>query len=248
MKHLQRDLEHLKREVLAMGSYAEEATGRALEALLTGDVGLAEAVIAGDERLDRKEMEVEEECLKILALHQPVAADLRFIVAVLKVNNDLERIGDLASNIAKRAITLSRARRVEPPAELRTMMERVQEMVVGSLDSLVNMDAGLARDVLVADEVVDAIHKRMYKQLQERMQADPERIPAYIQILSISRHLERIADQSTNVAEDVIFTVEGELVRHGGWEETVDTDADDEDASDAPGHQLRIVDGGEESR
>ena len=218
MKHLQRDLENLKREILAMGSFAEEATGRALEALLTGDVGLAESVIDGDVRLDRKEMEVEEECLKILALHQPVAADLRFIVAVLKVNNDLERIGDLAANIAKRAITLSRSRKVEPPSELRAMMERVQGMVMASLDSLVRMDARIAREVLQADESVDAIHKRMYEALQARMREDPDHIPEYVQVLSISRYLERIADQSTNVAEDVIFTVEGDLVRHGGWE------------------------------
>jgi phosphate transport system protein len=241
MKHLQRDLEHLKREVLEMGSLAEEATGRALEALLSGDAELAEAVIDGDTRLDRKEMEVEEECLKILALHQPVAADLRFIVAVLKVNNDLERIGDLAANIAKRAITLARSRKVEPPAELRGMMERVQRMVVSSLDSLVRMDARIAREVLHADESVDAIHKRMYESLQTRMRENPDNIPEYIQILSISRALERIADQSTNVAEDVIFTVEGDLVRHGGWEQRVEGD----EGRPAGGH-LRIVKGGDE--
>ncbi|MCA9750860.1 MAG: phosphate signaling complex protein PhoU [Gemmatimonadetes bacterium] len=237
LKHLQRDLEGLKREILAMGNLAEDATGRALEALLSSDVDSAAAVIDGDADLDRKEMEVEEECLKILALHQPVAADLRFIVAILKVNNDLERIGDLAANIAKRAITLASSRTVDLPPELRTMMEKVQRMVVRSLDSLVKMDAGIAREVLRADEGVDAIHKRMYQYLQDRMRDDPNRIPEYIQVLSISRHLERIADQSTNIAEDVIFTVEGELVRHGGWE----LEVDDEDPGDRPPGHLRIV-------
>lgn len=214
MKHLQRDLEHLSREILAMGGLVEDATARAMEALLDRDPAVAERVAAGDRQIDLKEIEVEEECLKILALHQPVAADLRFIVAALKVNNDLERMGDFAQNIAERARVLSRKNAAEPPGELRAMMERVQSMVVRSLDALVQLDAALARAVLAADAEVDAMHRRMYEHLQDRMAKNVERIPDYVQYLSVSRYLERIADLSTNIAEDVIFTVEGEVVRH----------------------------------
>jgi phosphate transport system protein len=214
MKHLQRDLEHLAREILAMGGLVEDATARAMEALLQRDPAAAERVMTGDRQIDLKEIQVEEECLKILALHQPVAADLRFIVAALKVNNDLERMGDFAQNIAERAHVLSRKTSAEPPSELRPMMERVQSMVVRSLDALVQLDAQLARAVLAADAEVDAMHRRMYEHLQDRMAKNVERIPDYVQYLSVSRYLERIADLSTNIAEDVIFSVQGEVVRH----------------------------------
>ena len=214
MKHLQRDLEKLTREILAMGALVEDATARAMEALLDRDAELAQRVIDGDRRIDLKEIEVEEECLKILALHQPVAADLRFIVAVLKVNNDLERMADLAQNIAERARMLADARTTEPPPELRGMMEMVQSMVVRCLDALVRVDADAARGVLRDDEGVDEMHRKMYRSLQERMARQPDRIPDYVQYLSVSRYLERIADQSTNIAEDVIFSAEGEVVRH----------------------------------
>ncbi len=215
MKHLQRDLEKLTREVLAMGGLVEDATARAMEALLDRNASLAQRVIEGDRAIDLKEIEVEEECLKLLALHQPVAADLRYIVAVLKVNNDLERMGDLAQNIAERARMLSTSgSAVQPPAELHGMMERVQSMVTRCLDALVRSDPDVARSVLQDDEGVDETHRRMYRALQDRMAERPDRIPDYIQYLSVSRYLERMADQTTNIAEDVIFTVEGEVVRH----------------------------------
>ena len=213
--HLQRDLEKLTREILSMGALVEDATARAMEALLERNLELAERVIEGDHTIDMKEIEVEEECLKLLALHQPVAADLRFIVAVLKVNNDLERMGDLAQNIAERAHMLARDHSATaPPSELRGMMEMVQSMVVRCLDALVRLDADVARSVLRDDEGVDEAHRRMYRFLQERMQKTPEKIPDYIQYLSVSRYLERMADQTTNIAEDVIFTAEGDVVRH----------------------------------
>ena len=214
MKHLQRDLDGLTREVLAMGAMVEDATARAMEALLGRDQALAQRVIEGDREIDRKEIEIEEECLKILALHQPVAADLRYIVAILKLNNDLERMGDLAQNIAERTRTLADLEGAEPPPELRGMMERVQSMVVRCLDALVRLDVGMARSVLEDDEAVDEIHRNMYAGLQDRMMRHPERIPPLVQYMSVSRYLERIADQATNIAEDVIFTAEGEVVRH----------------------------------
>ena len=212
-KHLHRDLELLKREILGMGRLVEEAASQAIEALEQRDRELARRVIEGDHRLDVKEIEVEEECLKVLALHQPVAADLRFIVAVLKVNNDLERMGDLAKNIAKRSLELELDRSLVP-AQMREMAERVRGMVSRSLDALVRMDLGIARAVLGDDDAVDDLHRQVYATLREEMRQDPSLVADATSLLSVSRHLERIADLATNIAEDVIFLVEGALVRH----------------------------------
>jgi len=222
MKHLQRDLEHLKKEILDMGALVERAVVSAGEALLEGNRELAAVVVQGDTEIDRREISVEEDCLKILALHQPVAGDLRFIVTVLKVNNDLERIGDLAQSMAKRAMALAESDRTVLPPSLAEMVRRVRAMVSGSLDSLVALDPSKARSVLEEDESVDSLHKDLYGYVQARMAEEPERIPAYVGVLSISRCLERIADLSTNVAEDVVFTVEGEVIRHRGWEDAGD--------------------------
>lgn len=227
MKHLQRDLEALKRSILDMGSLVEAAVASAVDALLEGDRALAETVVRGDGEIDEREINVEEDCLKILALHQPVAVDLRFIVAVLKVNNDLERMGDLAQTLAKRAISLPDEDRDALPPALPDMTRRVRAMVSASLDSMVAMDARAARAVLRDDEAVDALHKQVYTAVQERMAVESNRVRAHVSVLSISRCLERIADLSTNIAEDVIFTVEGEVVRHGGWE--TDDENGDED-------------------
>jgi len=215
-KHLHRDLELLKREILGMGRLVEEATNRAIEALEERDPDLARRVIDGDDRLDAKEIEVEEECLKVLALHQPVAADLRFIVAVLKVNNDLERMGDLAKNIAKRSLDIDLDRKLVP-SQLREMADRVQAMVSRSLDALVRMDPWIARSVLGQDDEIDELNRRIFAELRQQMEQDSHSVGNATSLLSISRHLERIADLATNIAEDVVFTVEGEVVRHGGW-------------------------------
>jgi phosphate transport system protein len=218
VQHLKRDLERLKREILSMGALVEQATTGAMDAVKRRDPELARSIVEGDRKIDEKEIEVEEECLKVLALHQPVAQDLRFIVATLKVNNDLERIGDLAQNISKRAIVLIETPEAAFPPDLHRMMDRVRSMVSRSLDSLVRQDAGTARSVLKDDEEVDDLHGKMYREMQARMIEDPARVKDWVGMLSISRYLERIADLSTNIAEDVIFTVEGEVVRHGGWE------------------------------
>lgn len=239
MKHLQRDLEGLKEAILAMGALVEQAVESAVEALLEGDLTLAEAVVQGDHEIDSREIVVEEDCLKTLALHQPVAGDLRFIVAVLKVNNDLERMGDLAQTMAKRALALSPEDRTVLPSTLPDMTRRVRAMVAASLDSMVSLDATLARGVLRDDEGVDRLHRQLYRTVQKRMADEAERVRAYVGVLSISRCLERIADLSTNIAEDVIFMVEGEVVRHGGltneWDESEVDDADEGDGGSAPG-------------
>jgi len=213
-KHLQDDLDRLKKQVLAMGALVEEATHRAISALVKRRPDLADEVLAGDDVIDAKELEVEDACLKILALHQPVAGDLRFVIAVMKVNNDLERMGDLAQNIAERAAYLSSHPPLSVELPFPRMTECVQRMVSDALDALVNRDTALARGVCERDDEVDALNRQMYVVLQELMKREPDAIERAIHTLSVARHLERIADLATNIAEDVVFMVEGEVVRH----------------------------------
>lgn len=213
-KHLGRDLENLKKEMLYMGSMVEGAINKAINSLVKRNTGWAEEVMRGDDEIDAKENEIQEECLKVLALHQPVAEDLRFIITVMKVNNDLERMGDLAVNIAERGVYLSTQPPIRAPLNFSKMMERVQSMVHESLNALVNSDTALARKVWREDDAVDEMNKEMYVALQDLMREDPDTIPRAIHTLSASRHLERIADLATNIAEDIIFMAEGEIVRH----------------------------------
>lgn len=213
-KHLMRDLEMLKKEILTMGAMVEESMNRSLQSLTERRFDLAEEVILGDREIDLKEIQIEEECLKVLALHQPVAADLRFIIVVLKVNNDLERIGDLAQNIAERAAYLSRNEPIDLPDDFPQMIEKVRGMVSRSLDSLVNRDTKTARQVVHDDTEVDEAHRRMYEALQARMCDNPSSVQRAVNTLSVSKNLERIADYATNIAEDVVFMVDGEMIRH----------------------------------
>jgi len=212
--HLQREIEGLKKRILHMGARVEDAVRGAVASLVGRDSQLAEDVIARDEKMDEIEVEIEEECLKILALHQPVAVDLRYVIAVLKINNDLERIGDLAVNIAERAAYLASHPGLEVPLDYEGMAELTQLMLKRSLDSLVNTDAELARQVRASDDEVDAMNRQMYRILEEYMAQHSDQIPESLHLLSASRHLERIADGATNIAEDVIYMVEGEIVRH----------------------------------
>lgn len=216
-RHLLRDLDNLKKEILTVGALVEEATTKALLALVDRRTELADEVLKGDKLIDAREVAVEEECLKVLALHQPVAADLRFVVSVLKVNNDLERVGDLAGNIASRATALAQEGPVAVPEEIVEMSNRAQAMLRDSLNALVDLDTRLARAVLKADEAMDAQHKNIFRLLEERMRENPEGVSTSVKLLSVSRYLERIADLATNIAEDVIFLVEGEVVRHRSW-------------------------------
>lgn len=213
-KHLLRDLDHLKKQLLLVGAMVEGAILKATTALLERRPELAAEVLQGDDAIDAREVMVEEECMKILALHQPVAIDLRYIITVLKVNNDLERMGDLAGNIAGRAAELLRHDPIRVPPEFPTMIETVRRMVHDSLDALIQSDVALARRVLLADDIVDQIHRQMFRDMQALAKQTPSIIEAAISMLSASRNLERIADQCTNIAEDVIFLVEGEIVRH----------------------------------
>ncbi len=213
-KHLERDLDNLKQRLLEVGSMVEEATNKAIAALMSLRADLAAEVIASDSTIDASEVRTEEEGLKILALHQPVAADLRFVITALKINNDLERMGDLAVNIAERAGYLAERPPLGVPLDFNRMMEVVQQMVRTALDAQVTLDAALARTVVLMDDEVDTIHREMFQSLQQRMQQDPDVVERAVAYLSASRDLERIADLATNIAEDVVFMVDGEVVRH----------------------------------
>lgn len=212
--HLQRSLQDLNKRILVLGSVVEESVRKAVQAIESRDSETAAQVIDGDNEIDQLEVELEEECLKILALYQPVAADLRFIVATLKINNDLERVGDLAVNISERAVYLATQKPVNAVLNFHLMATRAQTMLAKSLDALVRVDPVLARQVLASDDEVDAMNREMYIQIQGAIRKFPDEIEPLIHLLSVSRHLERIADLATNIAEDVIYLAEAQIVRH----------------------------------
>lgn len=213
-QHLQREIENLKKKILTLGARVEEAVRKATLSIQKRDRELAMQVIQSDYEIDQSEVEIEEDCLKILALHQPVAIDLRFIVAVLKINNDLERIGDLAVNVAERSDFLATRGPVGVSLDFVTMAEKAQSMLKNSLDALINLSVETAQRVCSSDDEVDAVNRQMYLEVQKALRAKPEKIESLIHLLSVSRHLERIADHATNIAEDVIYMVDGQIVRH----------------------------------
>jgi phosphate transport system protein len=213
-QHLVREITRVKQQILTLGAEVEESLRQAVSSLINRDTTLAKQVMSRDNVIDQHEVDIEEDCLKILALHQPVAIDLRFLIAVLKINNDLERIGDLAVNIAERSLSLSMQPPITPPFDLATMAERVQGMVQRSLDALVRLDVQEARQVLIEDDVVDEAHRMMYDRVKTAIRKDLERTDELIQLLTVSRYLERVADHATNIAEDVIYLVEGQIARH----------------------------------
>jgi phosphate transport system protein len=214
-RHLQRDMDRLKKEILQLGDLVETAINNAILSLNDRRPELAELVIEEEKYIDEKEVSIEEDCLKILALHQPVAMDLRFIVVVLKVNNDLERMGDIAVNVAQRALFLASKEPIPTPTDFTEIMSvNIRTMVRNSLDAMVKLDVDLARRVIAMDNEVDDINRQMYVEFQTQVEKDPSTIKRALGLLSTSRNLERIADLATNIAEDVIFMVEGEVVRH----------------------------------
>ena len=213
-KHIRKEITTLKKELLALGAAVEEILYKAMKSLEERDRALAEQVMEEDSAIDEMEVEIEEDCLKVLALHQPVAIDLRLIIAILKINNDLERVGDLAVNIAERAAFLATREKIDIPLDFMKMAEISRDMLKKSLDSLVSEDAALAHKVCGMDDAVDAINREMYITIQEAIRSDPSRMESLIHLLSVSRHLERVADLATNIAEDVIYMIEGEIVRH----------------------------------
>jgi phosphate transport system protein len=214
-KRLQKEIERLKKSILAEGALVEEHLRMAVRSVVERNLKLAEQVIEADDEIDNLEVDLEEDCLKILALYQPVAIDLRFIIAVLKINNDLERIGDLCVNIAEDSLFLAGHEKIEIPFDFPAMSEKVQAMLRNSLDALVNMDAPLAFSVCAADDEVDEINRDMYEKVEDGIKKYPAQLAQFVRVISVSRRLERIADHATNIAMDIIYMVEGEIVRHG---------------------------------
>ncbi len=213
-KRLQKDIEKIKKMVLSVGAMVEERLRMSIKAIETWDAGLAEDIIRRDYEIDELEIEVEEECLKILALHQPVAVDLRFLIATIKINSELERIGDEAVNIANRVRNISKRRKLDLSFDFTIMAEKAATMLRLSLDALVNLDQDLAFKVLTLDDEVDLMHREIYDRIKEAMSQNPDYVGYLINLYTTSRHLERVGDHSTNIAEEVIYLIEGEIIRH----------------------------------
>ena len=212
--HLHRDLADLSQDILAMGTAVGAALEQASEALVSRRVSVAEQVLAGDARIDARELEIDDDCLKILALHQPVASDLRQVTASMKINNDLERIGDLAVNIAERALDLSGRQPLNRELHFEQMTSAARWMLSSALRSLVENDVSLAREVCARDDEVDDINRLHFGSLIAHMEAHPGDVAVCLDYLTASLHLERVADLATNIAEDVIFLVDAVDVRH----------------------------------
>ena len=213
-RHFHEELDALKQTLLAMGGLVEDQMRHAMQALVDRNDGLASEVIERDRQVNAYDVEVDEQCVELLALHQPAAGDLRFITTAMKIVTDLERIGDQAVNIAQRVIELNREPQLKPYIDLPRMAERAQAMVKESLDAFVARDTELARRVRAEDDEVDALKEQIFRELLTFMMEDPRSIPRAIRLILISRCMERVADHATNIAEMVIYLVEGKMVRH----------------------------------
>jgi phosphate transport system protein len=216
-RYLLRELEKIKKQILSLGAMVEDRVRMATKTIENQDAATARKIIDLDWEIDEMEVDVEEECLKILALYQPVAVDLRFIVTAIKINNDLERIGDQAVNIAERVINVAKRPNFGFVFDYSTMAEQAETMLRMSLDALVNLDVDLAFKVINLDDKVDNIQKDAYDRIKKAIKKNPHHVGHLINLLLISRHLERLADHATNIAEEVIYLIEGEIVRHGKY-------------------------------
>jgi len=212
--HLQLDVERLHSQLMSAFGIVEQMIDKAVQCLCERQLDLAAEVIATDDRVNQLEVEIEEECLKILALHQPVAADLRRIATVLKINSDLERIADLACNIAERAQNMHEHPYFPIPDQLPEMANVSKSMVKMALDAFVNSDTSLAKQVIVTDKKVDEYNLAVIQELQNLMASDPKLVVAALHCFSGARHIERIADHAENISEDVIYMIDGEIIRH----------------------------------
>jgi len=212
--HLTRDLEQLHQHIMAMCAVVEEVVHRAVGELGRPDVAVSQEIVDRDDEVDQWDVRIEEECLKILALHQPVADNLRRVAAVMKIAWELERVADVAVNIAERAAGLAGAPEVHVPEKLNHMAQVALDMLRLSLDAFVAQDSRLARDVCGQDDIVDALNREIIDELLVMMKRSPDHVEPALQLFSASRHVERVADHATNIAEDVVYLVEGEIIRH----------------------------------
>jgi phosphate transport system protein len=213
-----KELDNIKKSILSLGALVEERVRMAIRAIQSRDMEIAQTIIRSDYEIDEMEVDIEEECLKVLALHQPVAVDLRFLIAVIKINNDLERIADEAVNIAERVETVAKYRDIPLAIDYSAMAGKTEDMLRLSLDSLVNLDIDLAFQVFTMDDEVDRLHVDSYRRTKDAIRQSPDSVAGLINYYLISRHLERIGDHATNIAEEVVYLIEGDIVRHGGYE------------------------------
>jgi len=213
-RHFHEELELVKEKTLKLGSLVETMVERAVASLVDRDSRLAGEVIASDQKVDSLDVEIDEDCLRLLALHQPAAKDLRFITTAMKITTDLERMADQAVNICQRAIELNEEPQLKPYIDIPVMSQLSQKMMRESLDAFVRRDAELARQVIPEDNKVDSLKNQVFRELLTFMMEDPRTIPRAIRLILVSRHLERIADHATNIAEMVVFLVEGKNIRH----------------------------------
>lgn len=212
--HLIRDLDHLHRMILTMCAKVEEMIHSAVEALHQPNYDRAKQIMAADDEVDRMDVQVEEECLKLLALHQPVAIDLRRITTVLKIGGELERVADLGVSIAERACGIASCGEITVPDNLKDMSRQALDMLHRSIDAYVHLDVRTARDVCAQDESIDELNRQIIEELTRLMQTQPNQVEAALHLFSASRQIERIADHATNIAEDVVYLVQGEIIRH----------------------------------
>ena len=216
MPHIQDDLDHLKERLLVMAGAVEEQVRAAVQSLVDRDHRLAERVLVGDDPINRLHIEIDERCFQLLALHQPVATDLRVVVSGVKINTDLERVGDFAINVAEATLRYLEHPAVKPLIDVPRMADIAQGMLRDALNAFVRQDVGLAREVLDRDDSVDLLKDRVFRELIGVMRADAAVTQTALELLLISRHLERIGDHATNIAEEAIFIVSGRDVRHHG--------------------------------
>ena len=213
-RHFHDELSHVKVRLLTMSGEAEAALGLAVEALLERDEEKARRVIAGDRVIDSMEVEIEEQCINLLALQQPMARDLRMLTSALKIANDLERVGDHAVNIAQSTERLTQARPITPEPEIVEMARLARDMLSDALEAFIRGDATAGREVCLRDDKVDALHRSVFRILLTHMMEDPHMIGAGMELFLVSRNLERVADLATNIGEDVVFLVEGKSIKH----------------------------------
>lgn len=213
-RHFDEELKNLSQELLKMGGLVEEAISRSVKALVDRDQALSEQILKSDDAINMMEVEIEDMCLKFLALHQPAGSDLRFITMVLKIVNDLERMGDQAVNIAERTLDLLKQPLLKPLIDIPRMATLAQKMVKDSLDAFVNRDAKLARSVCQRDDEVDNLNDQIFRELLTYMMEDSTKITRAVDLILIGRNLERVADHATNIGEDVIYLVDGKTIKH----------------------------------
>ncbi len=213
-RHMELDLQNIRNEVTDLVSHVENIVVTAVKSLVERDKEMATKIVESDTYVNQKEVDIEESCLKVLALHQPVAMDLRYLIGVIKLNNDIERIADLAVNVAERALYLVKADPVIMPFDIHIMSQETCNMLQNTIKALFEKDKDLARAVIKRDQVIDEMNREMYDLIFKAIRKNSDKVDVYINYLSAGRHLERIADYCTNIAEDLIYMEEGIIIRH----------------------------------